>query len=227
MIDANEIQKFYSHIKFPGPYTRESLSYYDIKIKNPYISLINQQMREGATVLDIGCGTGLISNVLALKHPKTNILGIDFSDSVHYAQWFANDQKISNVKFEQIDILEFDSDKKFDIIICQGVLHHIPNWVACVEKIKSLLSAGGKVLLGVYHPWGKILKKVIKVNYKNHILYQDQECNPLEISFTADEIKEIFVGFTVHNGYPSWGVAIRSFFNCRNGGLVLYIITKD
>jgi SAM-dependent methyltransferase len=227
MTNKTEIQKFYSNIQFPGPYTRESLSYYDIKIKNPYIFLINQHTGKGLKVLDIGCGTGLISNILALKNPKTNILGIDFSDSIHYAQWFANDQNITNVAFKKSDILDFNSAEKFDLIICQGVLHHIPELDACIKKIKSLLAPGGKLLLGVYHPWGKIIKKISKVNYKNHILYQDQECNPFEISFSPGQIRKLFTGFTVQYGYPAWAVAIRSFFNFRNGGLVLYVLTKE
>jgi hypothetical protein len=51
---------------------------------------------------------------------------------------------------------------------------------------------GGKLILGVYHPWGKLVKKLFNINYKNNILYQDQECHPYETAFTISQVKKLF-----------------------------------
>lgn len=221
----NKIKEFYDQIQFPGPYTKQSLSYYDYKIRNPYISVINDHIKENTEILDIGCGTGLIANLMALKHPTCQITGIDFADSIYFADWFANDANIKNVKFEKCDIFQFEP-KKFDTIICQGVLHHIPDWYNCSKKIQSMLAPNGTLLLGVYHPMGKVIKKLFNIDYKSDILHEDQEINPFEMTFTPSEIQQLFPGFKLCYGYPSWAVSVRSLFNFRNGGLVLYVLTR-
>ena len=226
MIKDTKIKEFYDSIQFPGPYTKESLSYYDYKIQNPYISIIYNYIPPCSKVLDIGCGTGLISNLMALKNPTCQITGVDFADSINYAQWFAVDTNIKNVDFEQSNILDYRPNKKFDVIICQGVLHHIPDWQNCIDIIKHLLESNGTLLLGVYHPWGKIVKKIININYKNYILYKDQELNPFETTFTQNDIRKLFPEFKVSCGYPSWAASIRSLFNYQNGGLVLYVLRR-
>jgi ubiquinone/menaquinone biosynthesis C-methylase UbiE len=117
----------------------------------------------------------------------------------------------------------------FDVVICQGVLHHIPNYHKALEILVNFVKPGGTLILGLYHPAGKIIKKIFQVDYGNDVLFQDQELNPFEISLTLDQIKESLEEFTLCQAYPRYlnNYWIPSFLNYKNGGLVTYVLQKS
>jgi 2-polyprenyl-3-methyl-5-hydroxy-6-metoxy-1,4-benzoquinol methylase len=225
MINSEKIKQFYNQNQFPGHYTKESLSYHKDQIKNPYLSIINQHLTSDSCVLDLGCGTGLISNLFASKYQNCQFTGVDFSDAITYAENYAKLHNITNVTYKKQDLLKFNSNTQFDIVICQGVLHHIPMYNDAVEKIKLLVKPGGTLIVGLYHPSGKLLKKIINVDYKSNILKIDQELVPYETSFLCSQVKSMFSPFTLVDSYPKIELltAIKSIFNYRNGGLITYV----
>lgn len=227
---TEKIKKFYSNLHFPGKYSREDLKFYeDQGIHNIYLREINTVMRDGIDVLDVGCGTGLISNLFANYYRKSNFTAVDFSDSIDYASNFAEANDIKNVSWIKQDFLLFETNHKYDVIICCGVLHHIPQYQQALDKIKNLLKANGKLVLAVYNPWGKILKKFFKINYNCDILYQDQEKNPFELSFSNSQVHAMCKDLKFHKSAPSIEnhfVDFLALFNSENGGLVLYVFSK-
>jgi SAM-dependent methyltransferase len=226
---TEEIKNFYSNLHFPGRYTWEDLKFYENQgIHNIYLREIDSVMQDNIDVLDVGCGTGLVSNLFADKY-KSNFTAIDFSDSIDYARNFAKKNGIKNVKWVKKDFLLFNPEKKYDVIICCGVLHHIPQYETALAKIKSLLKPNGKLVLAVYNPYGKILKRFFKINYNCDILYQDQELNPFELSFNNKQVKAMCKDLNFLSSAPSvanYLVDFLSLANSENGGLVLYIFTK-
>jgi ubiquinone/menaquinone biosynthesis C-methylase UbiE len=223
------VKEFYNKVPFPGPYSIEQLLKYGHPIENRYLRIIESQINNNQSVLDAGCGTGLITNLMALRHPQSKFMGVDFSNSIDYAGQFKKQHNINNVEFNRQDLTQLDLEQTFDVVICQGVLHHIPNYMTVITKLRELTRPGGIIILGLYHPAGKILKKVFKINYNSHTLYQDQELHPFELSFTFDEIKLMLPDFELKNAYPSilqnfWWPAL---FNSKNGGLVTYILRKN
>lgn len=227
---TEEIKKFYSNLHFPGRYNRKDLKFYEEQgIHNIYLREINTVMRDGIDVLDVGCGTGLVSNLFADTYKKSNFTAVDFSDSIDYASNFAEANDIKNVSWIKQDFLLFETNHKYDVIICCGVLHHIPQYQQALDKIKNLLKANGKLVLAVYNPWGKILKQFFRINYNCDILYQDQEKNPFELSFSNSRVHAMCKDLKFHKSAPS----IRNHFvdllalnNSENGGLVLYVFSK-
>jgi ubiquinone/menaquinone biosynthesis C-methylase UbiE len=93
----NSVKEFYDQLQFPGTYTIAGLDYHSPKIRNPYLKTIGHHLRDGISVLDAGCGTGLISNLFARKYPGSHFAGIDFADSVNYATQFAFYNNIKHV----------------------------------------------------------------------------------------------------------------------------------
>lgn len=226
----SNIQEFYSKIQFPGHYTIAGLDYHSPSIRNKYLQEIDSVLVDNINVLDIGCGTGLISNLFARKYPNSTFTGVDFSDSVDYAKQFAATHEINNTKFIKQDFLNFESGELYDVVISQGVLHHIPDYNQAIKKIKTLVKPHGYLVIGLYHPFGKILKQLIDINYKNQTLYLDQEENPFETSFSTAQVKTLFNDFKLVHAYPSTSnvvAAIHAFFNYRNGGLSTYVFQRD
>ena len=103
-------------------------------------NLDNNQLK----VLIAGCGTG--QQILqAQKYKNAQVTAIDLSlSSLAYAQRKINELGIDNVELVEMDILEVSLlEKKFDIVECGGVLHHMDD-----------PSQGLKTLVGVLNPNG-------------------------------------------------------------------------
>ena len=45
------------------------------------------------------------------------------------------------------DLLEYQTDRKYDAIVIMGVIEHLPNYQAVAEKFRSLVKPGGKIFL--------------------------------------------------------------------------------
>ena len=187
-------------------------------------------MDNNLDVLDVGCGTGLVSNTFATLYPSSNFTGIDFSDSIDYAQERAKENKLTNTQWIKEDFLKVKLNKKYDVVICCGVLHHIPEYKKALAKIKKLLKPHGKLVIALYNPLGKILKHVKKINYNSPTLFEDQENNPFELSFTKRAVLNMCSDLTFHRVEPSWCnhfVNFLALFNSSNGGLAIYTFTND
>lgn len=191
--------------------------------------MIESQLNYDQTVLDAGCGTGLITNLFAVRHPKSQFVGVDFANSIDYAQSFSKQHSIKNVEFVKQDLSELDLTASFDVVICQGVLHHIPDYHKVLDILKNLTKPGGTLVLGLYHPAGKIVKKFLNIDYKSDTLFKDQEMHPFEINFTLKQVQNLIQDFKFEQAYPHilnnfW---IPAFLNYKNGGLVTYILKKN
>lgn len=227
MIDS--VQEFYNQIKFPGLYTAESLDYHHPVIRNRYLQLIDSVLDNGLNVADIGCGTGYICNFFAKKYPESEFLAVDFADSIDHAKHIAHTVKLENIEYRKKDFRKIRIIQDYDVVICQGVLHHIPEYKYMLIKLKNMVKPGGRLVLGVYHPWGKFAKQWFDIDYRNNILYQDQELNPFEISLSRSQVLELCADLALEQSYPSLfgSVALPSLLNYKNGGLVTYVLRKN
>jgi len=76
-------------------------------------------------ILDLGCGTGEIS-LFYKTCGASYVEGIDFNPkSIQQANFYKKKKKITGINFYCKDIVKYKIKKKFDIIICNGVLPHI------------------------------------------------------------------------------------------------------
>lgn len=224
----NEIKEFYSKLKFPGPYTIEDLEFYDDIICNDYLKMYDNYILGASSVLDVGCGSGLITNFLARRHPHIQFDAVDFSDSIDYAMHFSEQHNITNITYYKQDFLLFDSNRQYDVVFSNGVVHHIPEYQTAIDKIKKL--SANKIVIGIYNTYGKIFKNYLPVKYGSEILYLDQEHCPFEMTFTDKEFKIHFNDYNVLEVYPSCRNKLVDFvnlFNYNNGGLTIYVFQNS
>ena len=84
-------------------------------------------------ILDVGCGNGVKSVLLANYFSNAKLLGIDFTDEgIKKAN--ANYSKVSNIHFDKADIFEMQTEK-YDMVSCLEVLEHIEDWQSILKKI--------------------------------------------------------------------------------------------
>jgi 2-polyprenyl-3-methyl-5-hydroxy-6-metoxy-1,4-benzoquinol methylase len=86
---------------------------------------------EGKTVIDIGCGDG-INTLLLAKLGAKSVLGIEpASQAIVIAKQKAQEAGFPQVTFKEVSIFDFEeSHHQFDIVVLRGVLHHLndPIW---------------------------------------------------------------------------------------------------
>jgi 2-polyprenyl-3-methyl-5-hydroxy-6-metoxy-1,4-benzoquinol methylase len=225
-----QVRKFYSEIQFPGPYTYEDLLFYNSYSKNNFINLYVNAAKSDINILDIGCGTGVITNLIALQHSNCSIDAVDFCDSIDYAKRFSQQNHIKNIQYHKSNFFEFAPNKKYDLIISNGVLHHMPDYKSAIELLKTYLVPGGELVLGIYNNYGKLYKKFFNIRYINHLLYLDQEAAPFEVAFSSSQFLHYFNDFKVISIYPSVCnkmVDFLNLFNYNNGGLTIYHLKHD
>jgi SAM-dependent methyltransferase len=98
-------------------------------------------------LLDLACGVGYGSRLVADAREDVTILGVDLSDAaVAYARdHYAGDR----VEFRQGDALHFDDPDGFDTIVSLETVEHVPDPGAMLEHLAGLLRPGGLLIASV------------------------------------------------------------------------------
>ena len=109
--------------------------------------LFHQWVPRDATVVDIGCGYGLLSYSLAFSSSKRQVLGIDYDeDKVEMAQQCPVIP--SNISFECHDVSHY-TFAPADVFILSDMLHYLipEEQKALLNKIVNNLNPGGRIIL--------------------------------------------------------------------------------
>ena len=112
-------------------------------------------IQQGLKIIDIACGTGLISfRAAAATGSKGFVLGTDISDKmVEIADKTAKENSIGNIKFERMDAEELKiNDEEYDVAICALGLMYAPSPVNALKEMYRVLKKGGSCIAAV---WGK------------------------------------------------------------------------
>jgi len=148
---------------------------------------------EGKKVLDLACGEGYGSAILAEKAEE--VIGIDINEVVikHACTKYVKD----NLKFMKSSMTEvaIEENKLFDVIICFEALEHIEEQNKAIAEVKRLLKDGGIFIVSmpnkyIYsdlsnckNPWHKKelyfdeFKGLLKSNF-NHAVFYGQKVFP-------------------------------------------------
>ena len=106
--------------------------YWDHKEISKYI--LNYKLN---SILDYGCGKGLFLNLLPENISKT---GIDFN---------IRNQEKDNLKIIKTNLLEFQTEEKFEGVVCIQVLEHLKEPRRHLEKMVNLLGKHGFLFITV------------------------------------------------------------------------------
>jgi len=108
------------------------------------------QIKNNSKICDFGCGPGLYTSRFA-KH-SAFIIGIDFSEtSINYAKEQAEKNNL-NIDYVLQDYLQFETDKKFDLITmiyCDFCVLNPKQRRLLLKKFYNFLENDGKILLDV------------------------------------------------------------------------------
>src|ERR1035437_365837 len=105
-------------------------------------------------ILDVGCGNGNISAVLASY--GDDVLGIDMSeDCIEHATSLKNKYNISHLNFEVASANEIQRfGRSFDAVICSEVLEHVYEPTSILLAVRAVLKQDGVLIVTVPNGYG-------------------------------------------------------------------------
>ncbi len=111
----------------------------------------------GKVILDAGCGTGYKSLVLALANPGAKIVGIDLSaESVKLAEQRLQYHGVVNAEFYALKIEDLPTlGLQFDYINADEVLYLLPDAIAGLQAMKSVLTPDGIIRTNLHSANGR------------------------------------------------------------------------
>jgi len=99
---------------------------------------------QNLSVLDCGCGSGILSGDLVNKYGT--VTGIDISGEMIESIDQSVKERITNLVIGDVEELPFRKES-FDIIFCRGSLHHLPSPTKALTDMHMSLRSGGYLVL--------------------------------------------------------------------------------
>jgi len=156
-----------------------SLTYYeydrlaDRKRLDFITNFLKNSLPAGATILDVGCGNGVISRHLGKF--GFNVTGVDVSEkTIEKANALNTLNNVSFIKKSAEELMA--TGEQYDAIICSEVLEHLDNPESLLKVLNNILSENGKLIITV--PNGKgpreslVTKPILKLRSKNNWLWK-------------------------------------------------------
>lgn len=191
-----------------------------------FARLLDNQIPADARVLEVGCGTGQLGNFLGISGRV--VFGTDIClNSLKLGLQFKQNNGLKSPYFFQMNLFKpVFAKETFDVVICNGVLHHTTDPFGGFRSISNLVKPGGYIIVGLYNSFGRIwtdlrraifrafgrrlqfldpyLRRSDVDEIKKRVWFADQYQHPHESKHTFDEVLGWFreTGFEFINGIP-------------------------
>jgi SAM-dependent methyltransferase len=146
----------------------------------------------GARVVDLGCGSGVFTNVL--KQRGYVCTGVDLSPKLI---------ALARSKYAGIDFIEGDIEKlpfvdaSFDGVLLSGVVHHLPELSLCAAEVFRILRPGGKFV--AFDP-NRMNPFMYLYRDRSSLFYSSVGVTENERPLLADEVAATFRGAGFRTG---------------------------
>ena len=226
---TERVKAFYEETPFPNYDDHESVrSLIDKSRKRIYAHALDRSIPYNSTVLEVGCGTGQLSNYLGISFRR--VVGADLClNSLRLGERFRSEHALDRVWFMQMNLFRpCFKPEQFDVVLCNGVLHHTADPFGGFSGLVPLVKPGGYFVVGLYNRYGRLMtdlrRNVFRLtggkakwidpilrgraeedDPKSRAWFFDQYRHPHESKHTTDEVIGWFerTGLELVRGVPS------------------------
>ncbi len=225
---TDQVKAFYEETPFPNYDDHDSVrSLIEKARQGHYARTLDEAIPYNSSVLEVGCGTGQLSNFLGISCRR--VIGTDLClNSLRLAEKFRCEHNLTRVRFVQANLFRLPYQREqFDVILCNGVLHHTSDPYGGFQGFLPLLRPGGYIVIGLYNTYGRLmtnlrrklfrltggagkwidpyLRSVSMSKDKQRAWFADQYQHPHESTHTFGEVLQWFHqnGLEFVNGVPA------------------------
>lgn len=102
------------------------------------------KLEQGAKILDVGCGCGQSSVIMAGAFPKSRVTGLDYdARSIERANKLSVSNKLTNIRFIQAPAHQIPKDQRYDLICSFDCIHDMVEPLATLKAIREALADDG------------------------------------------------------------------------------------
>jgi len=140
------------HLKYSSGYWKEGVTSIDVSEKDMLeITCERAELKDGQTVLELGCGWGSLSLFMAAKYPNSKITSVSNSHSQKaFIDGQAQQRNIKNLTIITADMNVFQVDQKFDRVVSVEMFEHMRNYGLVMNKVAGFLNPKGKLFVHIF-----------------------------------------------------------------------------
>ena len=225
---TERVKAFYEETPFPNYQDHESVrSLIEKSRRGRYAQMLDEAIPYNTTVLEVGCGTGQLTNFLGIACRR--VVGTDLClNSLRLGEQFRREHDLDRICFAQMNLFRpAFRPESFDVVLCNGVLHHTSDPFGGFRGLVPLLRPGGIMVIGLYNRWGRLATDLRRAIFrltggrgrrldpylraahlsrdKERAWFADQYRHPHESKHTIGEVLRWFeeVGLEFVRGVPS------------------------
>ncbi len=113
----------------------------------PALEGVNEKLRAGGKVADVGCGHGVSTSLIAQSFPQSTVHGFDYHQgSVERARELAREEGVENAEYEVATAKGFPGED-YDLVCFFDCLHDMGDPVGALSHVREALAEDGSVML--------------------------------------------------------------------------------
>jgi SAM-dependent methyltransferase len=176
---TKKIKSFYEETPFPNYDDFDDVSSLIMKSRQSiFAKLLDEQIPFESRILECGCGTGQLTNFLSIAY--RTVFGTDMAlHSLQLGQEFKETHQLERAHFFQMNLFRpCFKPESFDLVICNGVLHHTSDPFLGLQRISRLVHPGGYIIIGLYHKYGRLVTDTRRMLFnltKDRLLFLDKK----------------------------------------------------
>jgi SAM-dependent methyltransferase len=113
----------------------------------PSLGGVEEKLKRGAKVADVGCGHGVSTLILAETYPESFFTGFDYHlESIAHARKLAEASGLKNVRFEVATAKDYPG-RDYDLVCFFDCLHDMGDPAGAAAHVKETLRADGSWMI--------------------------------------------------------------------------------